>query len=181
MYFKFNVNLTDKDYLDYNTFWMIKSPYGKKQMLKIRILITICIAIFALGFFLGEKNTVNAWIGIIPYFLLLGLFQLLLNPTMGWILKENIKSLKKQGKMGYSPNSEMEFFDDGFTETTPQNKTEQKYASIERISVVKGKIIYIHVNNVMSYLLPVSCFDSKEQYDAFLNLIKTKCSIVDIY
>ena len=92
-----------------------------------------------------------------------------------------LKSLKKQGKMGYSPNSEMEFFDDGFTETTPQNKTEQKYASIERISVVKGKIIYIHVNNVMSYLLPVSCFDSKEQYDAFLNLIKTKCSIVDIY
>lgn len=181
MYFNFNVNLTDKDYLDYNTFWMIKSPYGKKQMLKIRILITVCIAIFALGFLLGEKNAVNIWIGVIPYFLLLGLFQLLLNPTMVWILRGNIKSLKKQGKMGYSPNSEMEFFDDGFTETTPQNKTEQKYASIERISVVKGKIIYIHVNNVMSYLLPVSCFDSKEQYDAFLNLIKTKCSIVDIY
>lgn len=181
MYFKFNVNLTDKDYLDYNIFWMIKSPYGKKQMLKIRILITVCIAIFALGFLLGEKNTVNAWIGVIPYFILLGLFQLLLNPTMAWILKGNINSLKKQGKMGYSPSSEMEFFDEYFTETTPQNKTEQKYDSIERISVIQGKTIYIHVNNVMSYLLPVSCFDSKEQYDAFLNLIKTKCSIVDIY
>ena len=61
----------------------------------------------------------------------------------------------------------MEFFDEYFTETTPQNKTEQKYDSIERISVIQGKTIYIHVNNVMSYLLPVSCFDSKEQYDAF--------------
>jgi len=181
MYFKFNVNLTDKDYLDYNTFWMIKSPYGKKQMLRIRLWIAVCIAIVSFGFLLNRNFSVSAWIGVIPFFILLGIFQLLLNPFMVWILKDQVKSLRKKGKLGYSPNSEMEFFDDTFTETTSQTKSEQNYSSIERISVIQDRMIYIHVNTAMSYLLPASCFDYKEQYDAFLNLIKTKCPNVDIY
>ena len=41
MHFKFHINLNDNDYLNYNTFWTIKSPYGKKQMLKFRITIAI--------------------------------------------------------------------------------------------------------------------------------------------
>ena len=66
-------------------------------------------------------------------------------------------------------------------ETTPDNKTEQKYSVIERISVVDNKVVYIHVNNIMSYILPFSCFESKEQYNEFFEFIKTKCSNIDIY
>ena len=40
---------------------------------------------------------------------------------------------------------------------------------------------YIHVNNIMSYILPFSCFESKEQYNEFFEFIKTKCSNIDIY
>ncbi|MBQ9749646.1 MAG: YcxB family protein, partial [Clostridia bacterium] len=79
------------------------------------------------------------------------------------------------------PVSAIEFYENGFTETTPDNKTEQKYSSVERISVINNKVIYIHVNNIMSYILPFSCFDSKEQYTAFFQFIKTKCSKIDMY
>ena len=44
--FKFNVNITDNDYLDYNVFWMTRSHYGKKQITKLRIFIAVLIALY---------------------------------------------------------------------------------------------------------------------------------------
>ena len=181
MNFKFNINLNDNDYLNYNTFWTIKSPYGKKQMLKFRITIAILfVAISFLSLF-GGGFSADAWIGIIPYAILLVLYELLLNPLFCWILKGNIKSLKAKGKMGYSPVSEIEFYDESFIEITPDNKTEQKYSAIERVSVITDKVVYIHVNNVMSYILPLSCFESKEQYNNFLDFVRSKCANIDVY
>ena len=83
--------------------------------------------------------------------------------------------------MGYSPVSEIEFYDESFVEITPDNKTEQKYSAIERVSVVTDKVVYIHVNNVMSYILPLTCFESKEQYDTFLDFVRSKCANIDVY
>ena len=181
MSFKFHINLNDKDYLDYNIFWMIKSPYGKKRMMKFRVLIAILYS--AISFFSLFRGgfSADAWLGIIPYALELILFELLLNPFFAWILKGNIKYLKSKGKMGYSPVSEMEFYDESFIEITPDNKSEQKYSAVERVSVIADKVIYIHTNNVMSYILPLSCFESKEQYNNFLDFVRSKCANIDVY
>ena len=181
MHFKFNVNLDDKDYFDYNVFWTIKSHYGKKQMLKFRIAITVFFGIICLIFLYGGGFSANAFIGVIPYLIVFVLVQLLFNSFFIWTLKGNLKSLKKKGKMGYSPISEIEFDEEGFIETTQDNKSEQKYSAIERVSVIGDKVIYIHVNNVMAYILPSSCFESKEQLEEFLIFIKTKCTDIDIY
>ena len=83
--------------------------------------------------------------------------------------------------MAYSPSAVLEFYEDGFVETTEQNKTEQKYTSVERISIVNNKMIYIHVNNIMAYILPIACFETEEQYYAFVEFMKMKCGIVDVY
>ena len=181
MHFKFHIHLNDTDYLNYNIFWMLKSPYGKKQMLKFRISIAILFAVISFLSLFGGGFSAVAWIGIIPYAILLVLFELLLNPFFVWVLKSNIKSLKSKGKMGYSPVSEIEFYDESFIEITPDNKSEQKYSAVERVSVIEDKVIYIHVNNVMSYILPLPCFDSKEQYNAFLDFIRTKCANIERY
>ena len=181
MRFKFHVNLNDNDYLNYHIFWTVKSPYGKKQMLNSRILIAILFTAISFFSLFGGGFSPAAWIGLIPYAILLVLSELLLNPLFCWILKRNIKSLKAKGKMGYSPVSEMEFYDESFVELTPDNKTEQKYSAVERVSVIADKVIYIHVNNVMSYILPRECFASKEQYAEFLGFIRTKCSRIDMY
>lgn len=181
MNFKFKVNISDQDYLDYNTFWMLRAPYGKKQIKNIRIIITAFFAIFILiSLFLGNFSA-NSFLSIIPLLVILLLTQIFLNKYFVWSLKGQIKTLKKRGKMAYSPDSVIEFLEDNFIETTPDNKTEQKYFAIERVSIVDNKTIYIHINNVMAYILPLSCFESKEQYDNFLNFISTKCANIDIY
>lgn len=181
MKFQFNVNVNDQDYLDYNTFWMIRSPYGKKQIKTFRIIITVLFAIFiSISLFSGGFSLESIF-GVIPMVIVLSLTQIFLTRFFSWSLKGHIKTLKKSGKMGYSPESVIEFYEESFVETTPENKTEHKYSAIERISVVDNKMIYIHVNNVMSYMLPLSSFESKKQYDSFFDFIKTKCANIDIY
>ena len=181
MHFKFHINLNDNDYLNYNTFWTIKSHYGKKQMLKFRIIIAILFVTVSFLSLFGGGFSADAWIGIIPHAIVLVLIELLLNPFFVWVLKGHIKYLKSKGKMGYSPVSEMEFYEESFIEITPYNKTEQKYSAVERLSVITDKVIYIHVNNVMSYILPLSCFEYKEQYNNFLDFMKSKCTNIDVY
>ena len=181
MKFQFNVNVNDQDYLDYNTFWMIRSPYGKKQIKTFRIIIAVLFAIFiSISLFSGGFSLESIFC-VIPMVIVISLTQIFLTRFFSWSLKGHIKTLKKSGKMGYSPESVIEFYEESFVETTPENKTEHKYSAIERISVVDNKMIYIHVNNVMSYMLPLSSFESKEQYDSFFDFIKTKCANIDIY
>ena len=181
MKFQFNVNTTDKDYFYYNKFWMLRSHYGKKQMMGFRIVIAVIFGVYIFISLYGGNFTVDSFISVIPMAILLIIFELLFSSLFVFFLKGHLKSLKKKGKMGYSPSSVIEFHEDVFIETTPDNKTEQKYSAIERVSVVDNKVVFIHVNNIMSYILPFSCFESNEQYNEFFEFIKTKCSNIDIY
>ncbi len=180
MSFKFNVRLNDKDYLEFNAFWATRSHYGKKQMLTLRILFVLMILVPLLISFFGGFS-LQILIENIPLLILLVLGQLLLAPMYKWLLRLHINSLKKRGKVGYSPSAVMEFFEDIFVETTPDNTTERKYSSVERISVVDNKVIFIHVNNLLAYILPFECFESREQRKDFLDFIGTKCSNIDVY
>ena len=180
MRFQFSVNLTDQDYLDYNVFTLIKSPYGKKQVMSVRIFFAVLGGVLSLITFWGGDFSLETFIGSIPMVIIVLAVILLWPRFLAWSIKCQVKAVRKNGKMAYSPQSVIEFYDDYFVETTPDNKTEQKYLSIERISIVDSKI-YIHVNSVMSYILPLSCFESKEQYSAFLDFVKTKCTTIDIY
>ena len=75
----------------------------------------------------------------------------------------------------------IEFFDDSFIETAPEQKSEVQYSAIERISIVSNKVIYIHVNNLLAYILPFSSFESDKQCEDFISFIKEKCATVEIY
>lgn len=178
MKFKFNVNLSDADYFEYNKFWMKKSHYGKKQMLQLRLMVALFIGIYVSGTMLARDFSLGRVIAVLILFVI---FEVLLSPLYFLLLKFHLKSLKKKGKMAYSPSSVIEFYDDCFIELTPDNKTEQKYSAIERISLVDGKMVYIHINNIMSYLLPFSAFESGAQFDDFIEFIGTKCSVIDRY
>ena len=181
MNFEFKVNVNDQDYLEYNVFWMIRSPYGKKQLKDMRIMMTVLVGLLIFVSLFSSKFSAESFLGIIPMLLVLFLAQIFLTKCFAWSLKWMVRALKKSGKMGYSPESVIAFSDDYFVETTPENKTENKYSVIERVSIVDNKMIYIHINNVMAYILPLSCFESKEQYDTFLDFLKTKCAHIDRY
>ncbi len=179
--FKFNVNLTDNDYLEYNKFWNFRSHYGKGQMVSMRIMIAVILGVFMVVTLAMNGFSAEALIGIIPLLIVLVLMELFLKKFITFSLKSNIKNLRKKGKVGYSPNSTIEFYDETFTEATPDTKTEQRYSSIERVSVVRGRALYFHVNSLMAYILPLSAFDNREQYDSFIEFITGKINTVDYF
>lgn len=181
MKYTFNVTLTDKDYLDFNIFWMIKSPYGKKNILKLRLGFVVLFGLGILAVLLLGEKTTQTYLSAGYLVVLFAIFQIFMSRFFVWSLKGQLKSMKKSGKMAFSPESVMEFCDDYFIEATDENKTQQKYSAIERVSIISGKIIYIHTNNVTAYLLPISCLGSAEECKNFIEFIKTKVSTIDIY
>ena len=53
-----------------------------------------------------------------------------------------MKGQKGTGKMGYSPESILEFYDDYLIETMPGKKIEQNYSEIENVCLVDMKILF---------------------------------------
>ena len=181
MQFQFNVSLSENDYYEYNKFLMLRSYYGKKRINTMRSIITVICALVVVLMLFRYGSTFTAFIGAMPMIILFILFQLLLKPYYILLLKLSLKKLNKSEKKRYSPTSVIEFSDECFIETTPETKSEQKYGTIDRISIVDNKVIYLHFNNFMAIILPVSCFETQEQYSEFLEFIKPKCANIDIY
>lgn len=176
MSYSIDITLNDNDYLAFNKFVQFKSKRGKKQLLLYRILLTV-IVLFSLLYSLITYGTPSV---IIPYVILLIIVQASLIPFFTLILKAHIKQLQKKSKPLYSRNSHIDFSENAFTETTPDNKTQQNYSGVERVSVYNG-YIFIHVNSILAYILPRSAFQSDEQFTGFIEFLKTKCNTVDIF
>ena len=179
MLFEINVRLTDDDYLKFNEFLLIRSYYGKKQMMNRRILIAlITLIISAVVLFRYGLSDVLLFASI--YCFVMAIYQIFLNKLTQRSIRRRIKFLKKKGKLKYSPESVMRFYDDVLSEITPDEKTERKYSVLERVSIV-GDVVYIHINVISAYIIPRASFESEEQYNAFLEFIKTKFENIDVY
>ncbi len=176
MMFQFNVHISDQEYLDFNIFSQMKSPYFKKQFVPGCILYIVAILIiFAIH--ISANGIVKAFFFLILFSLPLLFFKKL----FVWIIKNHIRSLKKRGKPMFTPDAILIFDENGFTESAPTAKTECTYSAIERISVVSGKAVYLHLNSLAAAILPLGIFESQQQYEEFMAFIKTKCATIDIY
>lgn len=181
MKFRFDVHISEQDYIDLNKFMMFRSPYGKKTFKQYRILLAVVFALCILISLFGGNFTLETVLGAVPLIIIAVLCQVFLKSFFSFVLKANIKAIKKSGKKAYSPDSVMEFYKDCLVEKTSDYKVEHKYSAFEHISIVDNKMIYFHINNIISYTMPLSVFESKEQYDGFMELINSKCSNIEVY
>lgn len=181
MKFQFNVNINDQDYIDYNYFLVFKSFYSKKQKQNyfIKVAIFYAISILVLYFFMGLSR--ELLIGAIVMAIYWGIIILFRPKFYLRSLQKQIQTLKKSGKVGYTPEAVLEFYEEYFKEIARDNRSETKYSAVERVSVVENKMVYIHINSVLSYMLPIASFESKEQQDRFFEFLKTKCENIDFY
>lgn len=176
--FKFTVKLSEKDYFEFNKFVAISSPYGKKQIRGARIALTVFAVVLGLISLYGGDFTAEAFIGIIPLLVFSVLLQVFYTKLMELMIKSYIKSVKKRGTPLYDPESVLEFYDDRFVEITPDAKTELKYSSIERAFVV-DKCIYLLRTHMSGFILTMTCFESTDQFNSFVEFIGTKASDVE--
>lgn len=181
MHFKLNVNITDNDYIDYNTFVSYGPSYGRKNLLFIRLLSLVVFALCTFVVIFFGDDLYKHWLFVVMIAITAILHQVFSKKIMAKFIKIEIMYRKKQGKLPFEPNTVMEFYDDYFVDFTPDSKTEVKYSAIDRVSVINDKYIYLHLDSARAHLLSSFCFESKEQYDSFVDFIKTKCKNVDVY
>ena len=181
MDFKFNVELNDNDYYEYNKFISLKSYYGKKQILTFRLCIgAIFLIAILINLIVGGFSS-EAFIGVIPILIMLLIFELLVIPYFKLALKLSMKSIKRRGKLAYSQKAVLEFTEETFSEETEESRTENSYSSIERISVLEKNKIYIHISSMMSFILPFEAFENEKTAKEFLSFLETKCEKIKYY
>ncbi len=89
-------------------------------------------------------------------------------------MKTTVKSLTKiKGKLPYSENSVLEFYDDVFIEITDDNKSEMKYSAIENV-FVNEKMVVLFINSIQAYIVPTRSFESIEQKNSLVRFIGEK-------
>ena len=181
MKFELQVSITENDYFEFNTFHALKSPYGQKNIKNSRIVLAVFGAIVVFLFLMILGFTKRAILFSIPLIALLALMEIFWKQFIAFNLKIALKQLKKGGKMAYSPFANIEFFEEYFVETTDEDKTERKYSSIERTSIVEGRYVYMHINNLAAIIIPIGCFSSSKQYNEFIEFLRQKNEKIDFY
>lgn len=181
MKFRFQLIFNDNDYLEYNKFHLLRSPYGEKPRKSMRSMITVMMAAFAIISLIFNGFSLSSLLYVIPLFIIWILFQLFMDKFLISTVKTQINQLKKNGKLPYSKISILEFYEKGLVEITEDNKTELKYTAIERISIVDKSYIYIHTNSMVAYIIPYSVFESDGQRNDFFAFIREICPNVDLY
>lgn len=181
MKFHFDIEISQSDYLDYNYFVSLKMPAGKKQMRTMRVFLWIAIAV---SLFRIVQSIILSWsVPILPlaFLLLMSVWQILLPAYNKFFVRLNVNRFAKSGKLPYSPHAVMEFYDDHFSEKDGVSSGEAEYAAIERISVVEGKAVYLQRDSLAAYIIPMSAFESDEQYRAFIDFMSTKVTDIKYY
>ena len=176
MKFQFDVWLREADFLDFNVFAATESPTGKAQMTRLRILAVIFSLVAAGVFLLAEKTH-----GAIFMVVFAVAMVFLVKPIVISSVKSTLKTMKKKGKLPYTPESVLEFYDDHFVEITPEARNEMNYSIVERVDVLSDKAIYIYVNSIMAYIVPRSCFYRDEEVASFIEYLRAKCKNIYFY
>jgi len=187
MKYQFNINLSEQEYIDFNVFLMIRSPYGKKYVGSRRLVVFAVFAVAIISRLIIERFSPASIFSGAVMLVFLALAQIFLTKYLTWWMKRDIKEHKIIAEIpNYGAKSVMTFFEDhikeiAISDSSSIENSESKYSDVERVSVVDGKVIYFHDGNLSSYILPIRCFESEKQYAEFLCFIKETFSQIDVY
>lgn len=174
--FKFKITLSDDDYLLFNQYHLLNSPSGKKYFMTIKFIVPFVFFMFIVIFCIAGSE-----FGLI-------LFESILMTIMSicWIvfskrlilksMKKKITKMKKEGKLPYSSEAILTFDDEKIHEITPDSESVTNYSLIEKI-VETEKAIYIHINTVQAFILPVTAFTGEMERLKFLEFINSKVDV----
>lgn len=167
--------------LNSTNFTVYISPYRDKKLDIFRIALSVLLAFLSLIMLIGDNFSLFAFIDVMPYVLLIVAMNVFWKKILLWSIKHQISGLKKKGRLPYSEASVMEFFDDRFTESTHSSKAENLYDTVERVCIWKNKYIYIHVNTIGAYIIPMSAFKDTDQSNDFITFIEERCCKAEFF
>lgn len=168
MYLK--INLKDEDFIEFNSYYIMKSAKGKRSILIGRVSILIVAILATIIFFAANANSKFILAEAIVL-LAIGIVWFLFYPRM---IKKNIAKrvikVRRDGGLPYESEVELSFLDDVIIEKTATTSRETPYTDFKEITQT-DKYIYLAKFTQESMIIPLRCVNDKT---AFLNFIKEK-------
>lgn len=173
--YQFEYKLDDKDFLEFNMQHLSKDPASKKGVLGLRLLLPVGLVVLLLfSLIRSEDFDISLFIAqVISYTVISVAWFFLVKPLNMFLIKKQVKSTKKYGKLPYGENVSIRFEDDLIVEATSEAETKVKYASIENI-VYGESAIYIYINSMQAFIVPHSVFQSTHQQEDFSHFLHSK-------
>ena len=179
MHYVFDIFLSEEDYIDFNIFHATRTPYGKRLRRGLQGMLMAMFAIAAILVFLEDGITPVTAI----YALLMVGFGLLLSAfvekSFCFSVKNTIRTLKKSGKLPFSPEARLGFTDEGILEITPEGRLEKRWESMERLCILEGKVWYLFMNNTAAFILPVEQIAAQTDLAEFRRYLESRCPVVE--
>ena len=167
-----HVRLTDEDYIRFNQFALTRTKRGKRLMLPLRLMLPIMLALALLANWLNGETQWTYYVGLLALALPLCILWVIFIPAyLSWSLRRRIPKQRKLGKLPYSPESDITWDDDSFTETT-ENATNRVFLRDIEHFYLTPAYIYLFVDVQRAYIIPR--FASHPEIDAFIDFLKTK-------
>ena len=171
--FKFNITLTDDDYFEYNKYTFLNSPTGKKSLFRQRLQLPIMSAFALIIFFIAKADSTL----IITEAIFLAIISILgIIFSKFFFLKRMRRSFnkrKKLEKLPFDEDSTLLFENEAIISTTAESEMTTKYSRLERI-IESDKAVYLYVDSVRAYIIPLRTFSSDVDKQQFINFIKSK-------
>lgn len=174
MKFKFNVNITQEDYIEFNKVVMTETPIGKKSSKIEKIFFAILCCVLVLIALTKNDFSVKGFVMAFCLIIAFVFVHCLTKPLNNIASNITVKSLTKiKGKLPYSEHSILEFYDDVFVEITDDNKTETKYSAIENV-FVNENLVVLFIDSMQAYIVPTRSFESIEQKNSLIEFLNEK-------
>jgi hypothetical protein len=169
---KMTVQISEEDYLHFNSYHMKNRPAGKKAFLT-NLLLAPVISLFAMIIILMVSRDP---ILIVAEAVFLTLFSaLFMIFTKKRVLRRVRKTYRKTIKKDPEafPPVEMTFFEDRFSAVEPKETGTVRYGLIKHVGSDEYGV-YLYKNDLIGYALPARCFASPEDQAQFAEFIRKK-------
>lgn len=169
---KFHITCNDADFVAWQIAWNTR-PGKKVQCILARLWGWILLVLMASNLLLDMLNAnFTLWTVVSAALLVAGILYFLDYPK--GVVKMQVASLKKEGKLPYWEKSTVEFAEDEICETSEYSMERAKYSDITNILRDKEHI-HLQIGAMKGLILPLRCLDGQEQ--ALLDFLQGKLSL----
>ena len=170
---KFHLSITEEDYIAFNIHHAFHSESSKKVITFGRFVPTlVCAVLFMILLLAGMERRLLIVEGVILLGLsIAGYFKypdIYKKTHRDYILK-----LKKEGRLPFSPETDLEFTETEMIETAPDGVKHTPYDAVIAIDET-AEHVFIKIGALQSFILPIRCLDGRKQ--ELLDYLRNKCA-----
>ena len=165
-----NYEITERDYILFNQYYMMKSDTGKKMRLVAKTVFPITL--LCICAVVGIRNG-SSLIGALLGLLFALLFVALTDRIFLWSAKFSVKMMQKSRELPYPQVGKYIFYEDRITDVNAKGEQTVFYAAIKKACCTVDAV-YIFIESNQAFIVPYRLFPDANAKNDFVAFLRTK-------